>query len=652
MPRKIYLFEFNILIGNITFLPLVSGILQAQVQANTSVAEHYQFMPVHFHIDTLENSLDQVEEPAVAAFSVSMWNEQLSNEVARAIKAKYPNCLVIFGGVQIPHNDDDYFAANPFVDMTVRGEGEETFVAVLERYLQGRNFEQIEGISWRNDKGQIIHEPERTPISRDLDDYPSAYLSGVFEPLIKNNPQIEFQAIIETNRGCPFGCTFCNWGKGGLAAKYRFHSLDRVREEVQWIADHEIRYVFNADSNFGSHKRDQEIAQFLAQTKEKSGYPEKFRTCYGKNTDEKIYSVATLFHKYQLEKGITISPQSMNEETLDFINRSNIKLSTFSKLQSRFNEAGVPVYSEMILGLPGETLNSWKAGIESILQSGMQNQLFLYLCEIYNNTELGDPAYQKRFGIQKLRLPVTEIHGSIRESSLVTEYHEVIVGSGAMPHKDWCEAVIFNWTTMFLHGMKSGFFWMLYLHDQYGYSYQEMISQLMQRAKPGSFIHEQLSFFRDHLSHLVAGRGRGVLAPDYGEIYWEPEEVAFVHACLEAPRFYEELYELTCDMLEEAGLAVNKPVLQEVLTYQRARLPTLTAPASRSLSFNHNIPRYFERMLTPDPVALEATSMSMEIEARSFPEGLKEYVKKNVLWGRKSGTNILGVTIQTPQPVA
>ena len=133
-----------------------------------------------------------------------------------------------------------------------------------------------------------------------------------------------FQAIIETNRGCPFPCTFCYWGKGGLSRKYKFHGLQRTFAELEWCANHKIQYVFNADSNFGMHRRDRQIAEKIVQLKNSLGFPKKFRTCYGKNTDERIFEIGTLFHEHEIEKGITLSRQSLNENTLKIIKRDNV----------------------------------------------------------------------------------------------------------------------------------------------------------------------------------------------------------------------------------------------------------------------------------------------------------------------------------------
>ena len=148
-------------------------------------------------------------------------------------------------------------------------------------------------------------------------------------------------------------------GKGGTTTKYRFHSLERVFKEIEWIAEKKIQYVFNADSNFGMHRRDIEIANKLVEVKKRTGYPDKFRTCWGKNTSEQIYKIASLLHLHGLEKGITLARQTNSKEALKAVKRDNIKLEAYSELEKKFNQLQIPVYAEMILGLPEETYKSW-----------------------------------------------------------------------------------------------------------------------------------------------------------------------------------------------------------------------------------------------------------------------------------------------------
>ena len=80
--KRIYLNEFNIVMGNTTYLPLVSGLLRAFSETRETIVKNYQFMPFLFHIDNPSTILSNYDNPSVAAFSVSMWNEQLCLEIA------------------------------------------------------------------------------------------------------------------------------------------------------------------------------------------------------------------------------------------------------------------------------------------------------------------------------------------------------------------------------------------------------------------------------------------------------------------------------------------------------------------------------------------------------------------------------------------
>jgi putative methyltransferase len=573
----VYFAEFNVLMGNVAYLPLVSGLLSAYAQRVPGITAEYDLMPFLFHRDIPDRLLEKYEEPSVAAFSVYMWNEQLSLYIAEKLKERFPECLVVFGGAQPPSNAVEYFHDHPFLDVTVRGEGEETFRDILSRAIGSNDFGGIPGIAWRHrETGACIINPEERVGPKDLDQFPSPYQEGVFEYLFTENSGLKFQAIIETNRGCPFNCSYCYWGKGGLSTKYRFFSLDRVKADVDWCAKHRIEYVFNADSNFGMHKRDYEIASYLVEAKRKYGYPEKFRTCFGKNTDDRIFETGLLLHRHGLEKSITLSRQTNCDEALRNVRRQNIRMSTFNNLQRRLNQAEVPVYSELILGLPGETYESWVRGIEEHLQSGLKNQLFIYLCEVYPNTELAEPEYRKRFRIKTKTISLTEIHGSPRGEGEIGEFQEIIIETGSMPHAAWRKSVKFGWMTMLLHSMKLGFFVLKYLVDRYGIAYTDIIKYICDStmpAKAGEMLRRELSYFDAQLDRLLQGGGRGHIMQDYGPIYWDEEEAGFLRISEDLGEFYAQFLTLVRHFLTEAGISYDSEELAEAMAYQQMRIP-------------------------------------------------------------------------------
>ena len=644
---RVYFNEYNVLMDKTAYLPLVSGLLRAYAETLDLLKSRYEFMPFLFHRDTLQNILAHYESPSVAAFSVSMWNEQLNLRVAEEVKRLYPDCLVVFGGPHVPQSPERYFGQFPFIDLAVRGEGEEAFSEILTRYLTSRDFSGIAGISWRDPvTGSCVRNREERPQSRDLDAYPSPYLEGLFEETMASQNNMHFQTIIETNRGCPFLCTFCFWGQGGLSRRYRFHGIDRVARELEWCAAHRIRYVFNADSNFGMHPRDREIAEILVETKKKYGYPEKFRTCFGKNTDDKIYEIAMLLHQHGLEKGITLARQSNDDQTLRNIKRANIKLSTYRNLQVRFNEGNVPVYSELILGLPGETYETWMRGIEELLQAGLKNQIFIYQCEIYPNTELADPEYMKKFGIVTKRIRLTEIHGAIRQEELVPEYQDIVITTNSMPLAEWRKMCIFSWMTMALHSLKLAFFVFGYLVDRFNVRYIDLLTYISECRMPvglSSLFREEVAHFEKQLDRLLEGHGRGHEMPEYGNIYWDEEEASFLRISEKLDQYYDEMLVLLSEFLKERKIPYDESELAEAVQYQRMRIPSLHPPACTEREFSFNFPEYFETRFGSNPIPLKAKPQILTIYPKDYHGDKAEYARQTILWGRKSGTMLTDV---------
>lgn len=660
--KRIWLGEFNLLMNGATYLPLVSGLLRASAEQSDVVREHFEWAPFLFHNDRLDRLVGRYEAPAVAAFSSLMWNAQLSLRVAEQVKRRFPDCLVVFGGANVPHHPERFFAQHPFVDAAVRGEGEAPFTAILERLAQAGgagdvDLDGIPGTSWRTGAGEFRHTALEQDFVKDLDAYPSPYLEGLFEPVLHAHPELSFQAILETNRGCPFQCTFCYWGKGGMSRKYRFHGLDRIRREIDWMAAQRIQYVFNADSNFGMHRRDMEIAEYLVATKQRTGFPHKFRTCYGKNTDEKIFAIGRLFHEHGLEKGITISYQSVDEGVQQNIKRANIRLESARELQRRFNDLGVPVYTELILGLPGESYRSWVDGVDRVLASGLKNQLFMYICQVFPNTELADPDYLARFGIETRVVTLTEIHGRVRTADQVAEQEEIVVATAAMPAADWGRALVFSWVTMTLHSLKIGFFVMAWLVDRFGVRHSQFLEFLAEgRFDPAEYPRwsAELAVFREKVERLRAGEGRGCVLPDHGDIYWDEEEASFLRLSADFDGFFAELRELVLEFLEARGVPVPVDELDDVIRYQGLAIPRPDASFPARAAFAHDLRDWFDALFSTGPRPMARSANVVEASQPDFGGDLARFARETILWGRKSGTMLrrLRVVEGEPEPAA
>ena len=648
---KVYFNEYNVLMENAVYLPLVSGLLQSYAKTIPTISENYQFMPFLFMRDDIDKIVENYRNPDVAAFSVSMWNANLSMEVARRVKEKFPRCLTVFGGPHIPHEGEEFFQRYPFADVTVRAEGEQTFVNILTRFLESRDFEGIPGISYRDKNGRYVKNIQEHTPAKDLDIYPSPYVLGAFDEIMANNKGIEFQAIVETNRGCPFLCAFCFWGQGGLNKRFRFFSEEHVQKTADWLGKNKIRYVFCADSNFGMFKRDPDLARFFVNSKLKYGFPEKFRVCYGKNAEESIYETAKLLAEHGLAKTITLARQSNDKETLKNINRTNIRLEVYNNLQQRYHAEEMSTYTELILGLPGETYQSFVKGLEEILQNIIENQVFIYHCQILPNTTMAHKDYMKKHGIITRNVPLNEVHAAVRPRELTTEYEEIIVGTNAMSTEDWKKGTVLSWVTQLFHGIKASFFITNYLVDRYNVKHTEFLEYIAQlkMSEDLKMVRHEIGIFHKAADALIQDNSRCRVMRDFASIYWEPEEAAFLSISNDKHRFYSEMFELVKEYLKKIGADFDEEELREVVKYQEARFPgyKLFNTVEHQFDFQYNIPEYFEKYFHADRVKLMKTPQTLKlINVKDYGGDKKLFAKEILLYGRKNNRTLYQVDVQ------
>lgn len=639
---KVYFNEYNLLMGSggISYLPFVSGILSANAKKISKLNNNFKFKPFIFIPDKADQIIKNYydEKPDIAVFSISMWNEQLSLEVAKKIK-KLWNPLIIFGGPSCPHNPTEYFKKYEFIDIAVRAEGEDAFNEILTKYLNRESFDDIPNVSYRKKNNECKINVNSIKFNKDLDIYPSPYLTGEYDYLFDENKDHKYQIIVETNRGCPFLCTYCYWGKGGTTTKYRFHSLERVYKEIEWIAEKKIKYVFNADSNFGMHRRDIEIAKKLVETKKKTGFPEKFRTCWGKNTSEQIFKIASLLNLHDMEKGVTLARQTNSKEALKNVKRDNIKLDSYSDLEKKFNHLNIPVYAEMILGLPGETNASWEEGLSSLVDTSINNQIFIYQAEIYPNTEMNEDAYRKKHGIISKTIKLNEIHCSPREQEWLKEYQDIVVGTNTMTTNDWKRRNIFSVVLMTLHSFKTGFYFLNYFMNELKIPSNYVFSGFTDYANSNDtpFIYKNvIEKINDWTDKILKGEGRGIFIKDYSDVYLDIEEVIFVNISYNWEKFYEEFVFILKKILERKNYSINHEVLEEIKNYQILRMPSINQDPKES-EFNYNIAEYMygcnKKKFVP---LIKQKNVIKTVNTTNYHNNVHDFVKYKIIWARKS----------------
>lgn len=576
--------------GDQHYLPYAIGLLQAYAQSRLAVPDRVRFrLPVYRRMAP-EEAVEQLAGSHILFFSVYLWNHALSREIALRYRELYPDAVIVFGGPQVPENKrrlERFMDAHQFIDLACYTEGEEPFLRILEQF-DNRLWAKVPGIAFRSKTGLMI--TAQAPLLDDLDMIPSPYLAGVFEPLMELNPLAKWSALMETNRGCPYTCAFCYWG-AGERQRIRSYSLDRVCAEIDWFAQHTIEFVFCCDANFGILSRDMEIVERVAEVKARTGYPCAFSVQSTKNSTAKIFNLQKRLNDAGLQKGVNLALQSLHRPTLEAIERSNITTETYGELLTLFNNAGIPAFSDLILGLPEESYDSYTQGVEQVVRQGQHNRIQFINLTVLENTAMADSSYIERFGLRLVDSRIVSHHTSLTLSSSVAESQRLVVGTGAMPYEDWVRARIFSWIMSLFYFDRLLQMPLIMLGRLAGVGVRELAEHIITSGAKLTTMAKVVSFMREQAIAIQNGSPEFVPSPDFLNIWWPTDEYLFIRLMREGS--FDQLYSEAAQLLAPYESRLPEQLLAETLCLNRALIKEPFAGADNELVLSYPIPELY-----------------------------------------------------------
>ena len=529
------------------YLPYSIGLLYAFVKKNSSDPERYDFNSIIYKRKHLDDCFEHLKDRNVVLFSTYVWNENISLEIAKKLKKYDKSKFIIFGGPSVPDNKfgkaEAYLKKNNFIDILIHQEGERTILKLLDEYPNNKLSETHNISYFENKKYKNI---PNLPRLKDFEKVPSPYLTGIFDDLIKENPKEKWLASWETNRGCPFSCTYCDWGSATNSKVARMH-LDRVYAELDWFSKNKVEFIFCCDANFGMLPRDYDIALKAAENKKKYGYPHVLSVQNTKNARERAYKVQKLLADTGLSKGVTLAMQSIDMHTLKNIKRDNISIEDYQELQKRFTKDNIPTYTEFILGLPGDTYDSFAKGVSDVIDSGQHNRIQYNNLSILPNAEMADPDYLKNNKIRIVEGPIVNIHGSLDESPQdgIHERQQLVISTNTLSFKDWKKTRIYASISELIYFNKLLQIPLLVLNKIEKLEFQALFEYFMNSPKKFEVLHRINKNFDDHATQISKGKSEFLYKDGLLDIYWPPGEFEYINLVLndQLNNFYREIDE-------------------------------------------------------------------------------------------------------------
>ncbi len=617
------------------YLPYAAGLLVSYAWTNETVKNEYCFKRFVFTREAIESVIVSLENPAVIGFSNYVWNTEYNKALAKRIKEVYPECITVFGGHNIS-SDEEFLRDFDYIDFLIHGEGEEAFLELLTEFLNDEpDFSKVSNLSFRNKEGGYTTNPVKILTKVD---YPSPYLSGVFDDIIKENPGMQLDAILETTRGCPRNCAYCDWGCTN--SKVKLFPIERVHAEIEWFAKNKIAYIWNADANFGAYDRDEEITDHIIEANQKYGYPERIQINYAKDRHDVVFRISQKFEKCGLSKlGSTLSFQSLNPDTLAKIGRKNMSLEKFKELMLMYRNAGVRTYSELILGLPCETYESFCRGIGMLLEAGQHGRITVHNCIVLPNSPMGAKDYLEKYGIKTADVFFSITHGKAETETV--EKTRYVVGTATMNEEEWIEANIFACIERSLHNCGILQNMAIYFHYEKNIPYEDFYNSVIDwcRNSDNEILSNPYRFLYNFYKNICLEKSMAYYRNEevYGKITCGPEYAAHMEAIFRLEEYYDAIRPLL------KTYESDEVILDEIIEYQKC---VLKRPNHNNYSrdFTYGWYEYFTKAIAGERTSLKKYPNRVYVNNEKSPKNWHDYALEDVWFDKDGGTFNIGIT--------
>jgi radical SAM superfamily enzyme YgiQ (UPF0313 family) len=429
------------------FIPYGVGCIESYFREHARSRDQFDVVLFQDPERFIERFLE--DPPAVVAFSNYSWNRELSYALARCAKRRHPETLVVFAGPNYPLEDplrERWLQQFEAVDVYVLGEGEQPFSELIDHWAEVRDIDKtrragIEGCHALVD-GRLFKSNDVTPRLPSLDLFESPYTAGFLDEFLASPRLIP---LTETNRGCPFQCTFCEKGVSAWT-KLTKRSISRFEEELRYIAQRTpSSFLILSDNNFGMLKEDLEAARALTRTYREFGYPLQIHAATSKSRYDRVVEAVKILEG---RLPVTVAVQSLDEEVLHNIKRRNLPLENLLEVTGERYSGDTRSRSELILGLPGDSRDKHIDSLCTLVDAGV-SFIVDYTLILLDGSEMSTTESREKFDMRTMFRLNHRCFGNYPfgdQELCAAEIEEVVVGLNTLSFPDYLDCRMFYFT--------------------------------------------------------------------------------------------------------------------------------------------------------------------------------------------------------------
>jgi len=304
---------------------------------------------------------------------------------------------------------------------------------------------------------------------------------------MEKHPEIRWNATLETNRGCPYACTFCDWGSLTYNKVKKFN-LERVYDELEWIGKNQCDFVSLTDANFGIFpERDSMIADKLIAVQKEYNNPKAYTIAWAKNQKREVVEIVRkLIYEGGSKMGLNLSVQSMDDNVLEIIKRTNLEMNKITEVFEMCEEYNIPLYTTV------------------------------YQAQLLENAEMN--LLQRKLYKLEGQIVYDYLVGTYNEHEL-KEGIEVIVSTKDLPFDKMVDAQVFSWFMNTFHINGATNYISRFLFKYSNIEYETFYGKLLEHIEKDEWLRNEMERIREHYSNWSK----------YGRIDHEPIQGMEIH---------------------------------------------------------------------------------------------------------------------------
>jgi putative methyltransferase len=595
--------------GNPNFpIPLLWASAKTYYEENSKYSDKWVWGTPDLNYDNSDQLLSFLidEKPTVVGFSLYVWNETFSLNLAKELKKHLKDIIIVVGGPQadIKYNID-YFKMHTYIDLVIPSDayGERSIMDILDTISSSDIIPIWDNLQYsyypddqRNIKFNCLAPKKRefkwpTNPFRAQESYINSLIANRNDP----NP---IMLLIETSRGCPYKCSFCDWG-GGVFTKTVKKEFATVLDEITWAGQNQIPMISFTDANFGAYDIDVEYTKHLVSVHKKYGFPTYCKIQPSKSKIHNLFKIYTLLSDVNMLSHYQISIQDLDDDVKKNVDRVDFsfedQISMFHKLQEH---KYLPIVIEMILGLPGSSLATVKDSIHKISLAKLVTPI-AYFWALLPTTPAYDPAYREKYKIVTVtgKSSYGPNMGTLRAKSInivndtTTEF---VVGSFSYTKEEWIDMHLVQLFTAATQGtgilnLIADYLW--HEHNiKYGEFFNTCIQTLLYDQQIDQKLQHDILLYRNKLLDWLAGL-TGDLYIDYSESHpfvLAPSMYYLFVALTQTDEFFKGI------LISIAKLTLVTDKIIDLCSFSRGRLMDISYNPGRVIHILYDWPGYIK----------------------------------------------------------